>query len=385
MPTDSDEWKSITNCRRIVVKIGTKSLLLDDKSFDYKVIASLVQDIKELMKNRGKEVVLVSSGAVSAGMKKLGMEHRPRDLVMQQVAASVGNPLLINEYTRMFDDVPVAQILLTQNDLSNRKSYVHFSNTMERLLKEKIVPIVNENDVISIDELIDTKSGESDKDYNFSDNDVLSALVAASISADLLVVLSDVDGLYTKHPNAKDAKFIDRVDEINADIWKLGHEGGKVGRGGMATKLKAAEISSKSGIWMIIAHAKRTSLMKLINEGGKCTVFKPEIKMPDKKLWMIFAANVSGKITLDDGAIKALHEGASLLLPGIKDCSGTFHKDDVIEFWDEKQAKLIGKGITNHSSQEISRYLELYKQDPRSYKAQNIGEIIHRDKFTLIM
>lgn len=379
-----ENWNQVKNCNRIVVKIGTKSLLLDDRSFDYKVIASLVQDIKELMKDQGKEVVLISSGAVSAGMRKLGMAHRPRDLVMQQVAASVGNPLLINEYTRMFDDVPVAQILLTQNDLSNRISYVHFSNTMEKLLKEKIVPIVNENDVISIDELIDTKSGESDKDYNFSDNDVLSAIVAASIGADLLVILSDVDGLYTKHPNAKDAEFIERVDELNDDIWRLGYEGSKSGRGGMATKLKAAEISSKSGIWMIIAHAKRVSLAKLINDGDKCTVFKPEIKMPDKKVWMVFAANVSGRVTVDDGAIKALHQGASLLLPGIKECTGTFHKDDVIEFWDEKQERLIGKGITNYSSQEIAGYLELYARNPGTFKERNIAEIIHRDKFTLM-
>src|SRR5271157_387259 len=201
-------WDAIKNAHRIVVKIGTKSVLASDGSFDFKTMAALIYDIKTMVKDEGKELVLVTSGAVAAGMKKLGMKERPRDLVLQQVAASVGQPLLLNEYIRMFDDMSVAQILLTQQDLSMRKSYVHFFNAMEQMLKMKIVPILNENDVVSIDELVGTKSGETAKDYNFSDNDVLSALVAASISADLLIVMSDVDGLYNKHPNAKDAEFL---------------------------------------------------------------------------------------------------------------------------------------------------------------------------------
>ena len=247
----------IHEAQNIVVKIGTKSLLLDDSSFDFKIIASLVQDIKILVRNKGKRVVLVTSGAVSAGMRKLEMDERPRDLVLQQVAASVGNPLLMNEYIRMFGDMPVAQILLTQQALSDRVTYNHFSNTMDRLLRMKIVPIVNENDVISIDELVDTRYGEKHTEYNFSDNDVLSALVAASINADLLVILSDVDGLYTNHPDSNEAEFIPVVNAVTEDIIKMGKDGSKLGRGGMQTKLKAAQICSMAGVWMVIADAKK--------------------------------------------------------------------------------------------------------------------------------
>ncbi|MHA1684545.1 MAG: glutamate 5-kinase [Promethearchaeota archaeon] len=379
-----DSWDEIAAATRIVIKIGTKSLLLDDGSFDFKTIASIVQSIKELVRG-GKEVVLVSSGAVSAGMKKLGMDDRPRDVVMQQVAASVGNPLLLNEYVRMFGDMPVAQVLLTQQDLSNRKSYLHFRNTMERLMREKIVPVVNENDVISIDELVGTKSGESEIDYNFSDNDVLSALVATSLGAGLLVILSDVDGLYTKHPDAKGSEFVPFVEKIDDHIKRMGKDGSKFGRGGMVTKLRAAEICTRSNVWMVIAHAKKSDLPDLLQGLCKCTIFKPEMKLPSKHLWMVFAANVEGKIFLDDGAVRALDHGASILLPGIRECRGDFNKNAVIEIYGTLGSNCIGKGITKWSSQEIRRFKELYETDPASFRDQKVGEIIHRDNIAFIL
>nr|MDO8109543.1 glutamate 5-kinase [Candidatus Sigynarchaeota archaeon] len=378
-------WDAIKNAKRLVIKIGTKSILLDDRSFDFKTMTALIQDIKDMVKNQDKQVVLVTSGAVAAGMKKIGMKERPRDLVQQQVAAAVGNPLLLNEYVRMFDDMPVAQILLTQQDLSNRKSYVHFSNAMEMMLKMKIIPVLNENDVVSIDELVGTKSGESGKDYNFSDNDVLSALVAASINADLLIVMSDVDGLYTKHPNSKNAEFLPYVEKITDEILAMGQEGGKSGRGGMATKLKAAEIATTSGAWMVICHAKKTNIGELIKGGGKCTVFKPSERLSGKKVWMIFAANVDGRILLDAGAVNAVKSGASVLLPGITKVIGEFNKSDVIEIWDEKNNIMLGKGMTSHSSQEIEHFLKLMKQDIKLFKSQEIGEIILRDNLALIL
>nr|MDO8084566.1 glutamate 5-kinase [Candidatus Sigynarchaeum springense] len=377
-------WDAIKAARRVVIKIGTKSILLDDRSFDFKTMAALIHDIKDMVKNQGKEVVLVTSGAVAAGMRKLGWNERPRDLVAQQVAAAVGNPLLLDEYVRMFDDMPVAQVLLTQQDLSNRKSYLHFSNALEMMLKLKVIPVLNENDVVSIDELADTSSGESGKDYNFSDNDVLSALVAASINADLAIIMSDVDGLYTRKPSAKNAGFIPYVEALTGDIMALGQEGSKAGRGGMATKLKAAQICTMSGVWMLICHAKKTDIGKLMNEGARCTVFKPSERMPGKKIWMIFAANVSGKIMLDEGAVKAVSSGASILLPGILQTSGDFHKGDVVEVWDERRSKLLGKGLSNLSSYEIERFINLYRNDREAFKKEAVNEVIIRDNFTLM-
>lgn len=378
-------WDAIRTAHRIVVKMGTKSVLEGDGSFDFKTIAALVHDIKTMVKDEGKELVLVTSGAVAAGMRKIGMKERPRDLVLQQVAASVGQPLLLNEYVRMFGDMPIAQILLTQQDLSMRKSYVHFSNAMEQMLKMKIVPILNENDVVSIDELVGTKSGEMAKDYNFSDNDVLSALVAASISADLLIIMSDVDGLYTKHPNAKNAEFLPYVEKITDEILAMGQEGGKLGRGGMATKLKAAQIGTMAGVWMIICHAKKTNIGQLFSEGVKCTIFKPAERLPGKKVWMVFAANVGGRVMLDQGAVEAVKDGASILLPGVTKVIGNFNKNDVIEFWDEEHGKVLGKGMANLSSNEIERFIKLYQENPSACKSQNVGEIIRRDNLAIFM
>jgi len=379
-----EAWPAIRDAKRIVIKIGTKSLLLDDRSFDFKTMATLIQDIKQMIKDQGKEVVLVTSGAVSAGMKKLGIEERPRDLVLQQVAAGVGNPLLLNEYVRMFDDVPVAQVLLTQEDLSNRISYNHFLDAMERMLQMGVVPIVNENDVVSIDELVGTKSGESMIDYNFSDNDVLSALVAASINADLLVVMSDVDGLYTKPPTEDGAEFIPYVDELTDEIKVLGLGGSNLGRGGMVTKLKAAQICMQSGVWMIITNAKKAEVIDLVASGGKCTIFKPAERLPGKKLWIIFAANVQGKISLDDGAVEAIRSGASLLLPGITSVQGEFHENDVVEIWDSTDL-CLGRGMTNYSAQEIERFLTLYHQDKKLFRSQNVEEIVHTEKMALFV
>lgn len=384
MSSRDDAWESISKSQRIVVKIGTRSLLLEDGSFDFKTIATLVQNIKALMRDDGKEVILVTSGAVSAGMKKLGMEERPRDLVLQQVTAAVGNPLLLNEYIRMFGEVPVAQILLTQQDLSNRKSFLHFLNTMERLLEKGIVPIVNENDVVSIDELVDTRMGESGKDYNFSDNDVLSALVAASTGAGTLVILSDVDGLYSTHPDHDDARFIPHVDTIDEEIKKAGKDSGQGGRGGMVTKLRAAEICMQAGAWMVIGNAKRVELPSLLAGSCKCTVFKPVAKRPNKHLWMIFATNTSGSIKLDEGAVRAIRDGASILLPGIIACRGKFNRGDVIEFLDARDDSCLGKGITNFSSQEIHRFMAIYAKDPASFRSLSLGEVIHRDKMSFI-
>lgn len=348
-------WEDIQGKKRFVIKIGTNSLLEKDGRFDFVAIAKLIKGIKELLKQQ-KEVLLVSSGAVSAGMKKIGMKERPKEVVAQQALAAIGNPILMQQYMQMFEEIPVAQILLTQHDLSCRSNYLHFRNAMEKLISMGVVPIINENDVVSIDELAGTVENPVSTEYNFSDNDVLSALVAGALDADVLIVLSDVDGLYTKNPSHNNAEFIDIVEKVDEKIRLMAGSSNKGGRGGMKTKILAAEIVTKSGGYMIITSAKEASLPEIIKGNVKCTTFLPVKDLPKKSIWLTYATNVAGKIQIDEGAVKAITSGASLLLPGIKDTIGDFVEKDVVQIIDIN-SKVIARGITNYSAKVIQERL----------------------------
>lgn len=348
-------WEDIQGKKRLVIKIGTNSLLEKDGRFDFVAIAKLIKGIKELLKQK-KEVLLVSSGAVSAGMKKIGLKDRPKEVVAQQALAAIGNPILMQQYMQMFEEIPVAQILLTQHDLSCRSNYLHFRNAMEKLISMGVVPIINENDVVSIDELAGTVENPVSTEYNFSDNDVLSALIAGALDADVLIILSDVDGLYTKNPSHDNAEFIDIVEKVDEKIRMMAGSSSKGGRGGMKTKILAAEIVTKSGGYMVITSAKDASLTELIKGNLKCTIFLPVKDLPKKSIWLTYATNVAGKIQIDDGAVKAISSGASLLLPGIKDTIGDFVEKDVVQIIDTN-SKIIARGITNYSSKVIQERL----------------------------
>ncbi|MHA1339299.1 MAG: glutamate 5-kinase [Promethearchaeota archaeon] len=353
-------WEQIRSKKRFVIKIGTNSLLEKSGDFDYETIAKLVKGVKYLLKNK-KEVILVSSGAVSAGVKQIKMKNRPNDIVAQQVLAAIGNPILMQKYMQMFDDIPIAQVLLTQIDLAKRSNYLHFRNAMEKMISMGIVPIINENDVVSIDELAGTSLNPTEKEYNFSDNDVLSAIVVGAIEAEVLIILSDVDGLYTKHPNSPKAEFIEIVQNINETVKKMAGFQSKGGRGGMKTKIMAAEIASKVGAYTIITNAKKINIQKLLDDKLKCTIFLPSKALPSKKIWLIYATNADGKIQIDNGAIKAIKNGASLLLPGIVKTYGGFVEKDVVLIVDQHQ-NVIAKGIANYSSKVIKERLEQLKE-----------------------
>ncbi|MHA1820936.1 MAG: glutamate 5-kinase [Promethearchaeota archaeon] len=373
-------FKELISKKRIVIKIGTNSLLEKDGLFDYVSIAKLIKAIRELVKS-GKEVLLVSSGAVSAGMRKLGLKERPREIVKQQVLASIGNPILMHEYMQMFGDIPIAQVLLTQHDLSYRKSYVHVKEALETMFSMGIVPIVNENDIVSIDELEQmSKNNNSNITYNFSDNDVLSAITAAALKADILIILSDVDGLYTKHPNSRFAEFIDVVPEINDAIRKMAQNGTKLGKGGMKTKIIAADIATNSGIYTIIANSKKCYIPELLKGGQTCTIFLPKkTNLRNKQIWMIFATNIKGKVYIDPGAEQALKNGASLLLPGIIKIEGSFREQNVVQIIN-KDNKVLGRGLTNYSAKVIKERLKQLKENTLPKKT---FEIISHEKLIL--
>lgn len=355
-----DLWKQILNKKRFVIKIGTNSLLEKNGNFDFVSIAKLIKGIKKLLEN-GKEVLLVSSGAISAGLKKIERNEQPNDIVEQQVLAAIGNPVLMQQYMQMFGDTPVAQVLLTQHDLSSRSNYTHLRNAMEKMIELGIVPIINENDVVSIDELAGTSENPTSTEYNFSDNDVLSALVTGAIDADVLIILSDVDGLYTKHPNSPHAELLEVVEKIDPNIRKMAQTGSKGGRGGMKTKVLAAEIATKSGAYTIITSAKDVSVSDLLSGNMRSTIFMPDKSLSNKSIWLLYATNASGKIIIDEGAVKAIKKGASLLLPGIIDVKGDFVEKDVIQL-SNTEGIVVGKGITNYSSKVITERIEQKKE-----------------------
>ena len=351
----------VRSAKRIVVKIGTSSLVKDDKTFDLETIKKLAFDI-EALKKRNKQVLLVTSGAVTAGIEAMRIVERPRDVVTLQVLAAVGQPILMSVYSRFFSEYKVAQILLTQRDLSDRQSFNHFREALEKMLSMDIIPIINENDTVSVDELTHPEGLE----FNFSDNDVLSALVAASIRADLLVILSDIEGLYDKNPSYDNARLIPFVRKITPEIRKVAKGTGKLGRGGMDSKIFAADIVTTAGGSVIIAHAKQNRLLDIIEKVDVGTLFQPQEELPDKKLWMLFSTITKGKVQVDDGAKDAILNGASLLFAGIVNIIGHFHKDDIVEVVDRKGER-FARGSVNYSSDELTRILKMPPDIRREY------------------
>jgi glutamate 5-kinase len=327
----------------------------------------------------------VSSGAVNAGVNALKLSERPKEIVVQQVMAAVGNPLLMEQYRKYIKFCGIGQVLVTQEDFSNRVSYVNFRNTMDEMIHRHIIPIINENDVVSVNELQSIDGTE----YNFTDNDILAGIVAASVDADLLIIFSDIEGLYSKHPNSPNAEFIAYVPEINEKIMHMGKKGSKFGRGGMISKLTAANIVTKAGGAVIIAHAKKTRLKELLQGNSIATFFTPVLEpLKDREVWMIFGANLKGKISIDEGAKQAIMKGASLLFSGIKDFTGNFNRGDivgiVVETYEEEtkdiHEEMIVRGKINFSMEELTRIKNMNKEVRIEYFSQNnIREIISHE------
>ncbi|MCX8171372.1 MAG: glutamate 5-kinase [Candidatus Bathyarchaeota archaeon] len=338
----------------VVVKVGTSSVTRKDGSLDLDALRELTDQIAAAVK-KGFQIILVTSGAIASGIAELGIKPKPNDIVFKQACAAVGQAILMEHYRQLFKrhNLKVAQVLLTKDDLANRVSYIHICNVLDRLLSLGVVPIINENDVTSVDEIMPVMKGYK---VNFSDNDILSVLIGNAVQADLIVILSDVDGLYDANPSRKgDARIIPLVEKMTPEL-KMAAEGKSAfGRGGMKTKLEAAEIAMQSGIPLVIANSRRKNvLIDTLDGKNPGTYFKPlGGRMPSIKSWIAYGAGAKGQIKVNEGAKQAILRGASLLAVGIEEVSGQFKIGDVVSIVDSNE-KEFARGITNYSSDEIN-------------------------------
>ncbi len=338
--------------RLIVVKVGTSSITTSNGEIDSEEMARLAQQIASAVKD-GEKIVLVTSGAVAAGIAELGKFGKPKDIVFQQAAAASGQSVLMAMYRELFRQkgLKVAQMLLTAEDLSNRVSYVHTCNVLKMLLKLGVVPIINENDVTSVDELIPLDEGYR---VNFSDNDILSVLVGNAIGADLVIILSDVDGLFTTDPSKYGAKVIRTVENVTAELKNALNGKSKVGRGGIQSKVRAAEIATACGIPVVIANSRRENVIVDILAGKEVgTYFKPQARISAVKRWIAYGAAIKGQIYVNNGAKKAILEGSSLLPVGVTKVIGHFKACDVVSLVDEKGLE-FARGNPNYASGELN-------------------------------
>lgn len=348
------EFDAVTSMpsRLVVVKVGTSSITTAEGELDEKEMQRLAHQIASAVKG-GDKIVFVTSGAVAAGIAELSNSGKPKDIVFQQAAAAAGQSVLMAKYRELFrkHDLKVAQILLTAEDLSNRASYVHTCNVLGMLLKLGVIPIINENDVTSVDELVPVNEGYK---VNFSDNDILSVLVANAIGADLVIILSDVEGLYTSDPSKPNAVIIRTVENVTAELKNALNGKSKVGRGGIQSKVRAAEIATTCGIPVVIANTHRENVIVDILAGKEVgTYFKPQTRMPAVKRWIAYGAAIKGQIHVNSGAKKAILEGSSLLPVGVTKVLGHFKACDVVSLMDEK-GREFAKGNPNYTSGELN-------------------------------
>ncbi len=367
--------EAVAAARRVVVKVGSSSLTTPEGDLDPHRLAGLVATVAGV-RTRGAEVVLVSSGAIAAGLSPLGLPRRPRDLATQQAAASVGQGLLVHRYTEEFarHGVTAGQVLLTVDDVTRRSHHQNAYRTFARLLELGVLPIVNENDTVATTEI------------RFGDNDRLAALVAHLVHADLLVLLSDVDGLYTGRPSDQASRLVREVqDEADLAQVRLGNAGGSgVGTGGMQTKVEAARIATGAGIAVVLTSAALARPALAGEEVG--TVFHPTgQRRSTRLLWLAHATEGKGRLVLDDGAVRAVTERRASLLPaGITGVSGAFVAGDPVDVMDA-EGRLVGRGLVNYDASELPALVGRSTRDlARELGASYEREVIHRDDLVVV-
>ena len=385
---ESEQQKRLRAARRAVIKLGTGIVTGSDGQFNVEHLAPLARTIAALKKD-GRQVVLVSSGAVGLGRGRLGL-HRDRlnDLVMRQACAAVGQSLLMHEYEKLFQahGVQLAQVLLTEGDFVDRTRYSNLRETMEALLKLGVLPVVNENDTVSTAELdyLNIRAGER----IFSDNDRLAALVMSHIEADVLVLLTDVDGLMQLGPSgSKDASaVIPLVEEISPELKSLALGPSEGGRGGMLTKLDAAEIAMQAGGVAVIANGKRPDTLGRIFDGEPVgTVFLSETRMAGKRRWIAFAAGVRGRVVVNAGARDAVTDGkASLLSSGVIRVEGEFEAAEVVSIVDGEGLE-FARGISDYSRGDAEGMIGNGSQAPVNARANGRASVlVKRDNIVLM-
>lgn len=373
----SEASRDLAAAKRIVVKVGTRLLTHESGQLNLSFIERLVRELADL-KNQGKEIVLVSSGAIGAGMGRLRLKCRPESIPELQAAAAVGQGVLIQLYEKFFLEYGqiVAQILLTRADFAGRGRYLNASNTIFTLLRWGVVPVINENDTVSFQEI------------KLGDNDRLSALVAGLCDADLLVLLTTADGLYEADPGiTPGVRLIPEVPEITPEIKACAAgTGDRLATGGMITKLQAASIATNSGVGMVIAGGRQAGTLHRILSGEAVgTYFHPQKNyLNRRKRWIAYGRVVKGSVIVDDGAKNALCRGGKSLLPvGVLSVSGSFRKGALIAVCD-RAGREIGRGLSSFSSDELLRIKEHSSSDIIRLIGREAGdEVIHRDNLVV--
>ena len=369
----------LSNVSKIVIKIGTRVLTNEDGLVDKNRIMELSKQVVKL-RLKGFSVVIVSSGSIGAGISALGLQRRPSNLPELQAAAAIGQGKLIEVYNDCFKKhgYHAAQLLLTRQDFEDRQRYLNTCNTLHSLLNFKTIPIINENDTISVEEI------------TFGDNDILSALVTNLLRADLLILLSSVDGLYTTPPSpGKSCSVLSVVDSISDDIKKLAFkQKTKEGVGGMESKLEAANIATGSGEAVIIANGMQSDVLsKIMNYDNVGTLFVPyNKKITSRKRWIGFTVKPKGKIYIDEGALSALQKkGKSLLPSGVVEIEGKFIKGDVVSIVDVVEKREVARGLMNYSADEVRKVKGLRTSlIKKTLGHKPYDEIIHRDNIVLL-
>lgn len=364
---------------RIVLKFGTSTLTAGGTRISAPRLVELIRQIA-VLHQQGREVIVVSSGAMAAGRERLDYPQLPKDVPAKQMLAAVGQPRLMSMYEQLFllYGLNVAQVLLTRTDLADRRRYLNARNTLQALLSHRVIPIINENDTVATEEI------------RFGDNDRLSAHVVSLVDADLLVLLTDQDGLYTADPRSNpDARLVPQVTdiEIPAELWQAaGGSATGLGTGGMITKLQAADLARRSGATAMIAPGGQPEILLRLVVGEQVgTYFQPLVSSLDSRHRYILAGGqVDWLVKVDRGAARALRNGGSLLPVGVQQVIGSFERGDAVKIIDESE-KEIARGLVNYSAEELRRIMGQKSETIESILGYFFGEeVVHRNNMVLI-
>lgn len=364
--------------KRIVIKIGSSIIASHEKGLREERMAEIAEEVAGL-RTEGHEIFLVSSGAILCGMEKLGLTRRPKTIPLKQAAAAVGQSRLMWAYEKHFEkfQINVAQVLLTREDIADRKRFINARNTLMTLLDHGILSIINENDTVTVDEI------------KLGDNDHLAAQITHLVEASMLVILSDVDGLFTADPRKNsEAALIPLIEEVTPEIERIAGEPGAIsGTGGMATKVQAAKSVAAYGVTTLIVNGTAPGLMQRAFQGESIgSLFLPKpVRLTSKKHWIAHSLKVKGEVVLDEGAAEAiLKKGKSLLASGIREVTGKFEVGDAIRCL-TPDGKEIAKGLTNYSASEMISIKGIHSsQIEKKLGYKSTDEVIHRDNLVIL-
>ncbi len=374
-----DTRAGLKDAKRIVVKVGTSTLTYANGKLNLHRMDTLVRELTDLA-NQGREILLVTSGAVGAGMDRMGLEKRPASIPEKQALAAVGQGILMHIYEKLFAEygLPAAQVLLTKENSVRHNQYTNSRNALLTLLHMGVVPIVNENDAIAVDEL------------KIGDNDTLSATVATLVDADVLIILSDIEGLYSANPQVdKNAQLLTEIPEITPEIERIaGGAGSSLGTGGMHTKIEAAKIAVNAGVTMLIAAGDRAGVLRDILEGQAVGSIFParESHLKVRKSWLAFGRRIDGDIVVDAGCERAmLSGGSSLLAAGITAVEGDFQAGNTVRVL-SVSGREIARGIVNYDTISLGKILGRQTSEfSKLLRGKIYEEVIHRDNMVLMV